>query len=241
MSFCPAKDIHSVYLDNEMPEIYKAEYESHVESCEKCKKDLEKLRAIRSLLQSDSTSISLDSHFMDESFARLQTKLSYSKNVAKSNRPKSNNWSYVVSGIAAAAVFAFIIPLNVGKSPSNATSANVNVASVMSPLHPTISVPTNVSSVLPITATTNVNSSNKVSFNSGRNVLISSKIHERALSSASDENIKSAIAQNVKSVDFLRPEFRDELISIRIAVPGMGESPVVTEITLPREVVSGRF
>ena len=34
MSFCPSKDIHSVYLDNELPEVYKAEYEAHIAVCQ---------------------------------------------------------------------------------------------------------------------------------------------------------------------------------------------------------------
>jgi hypothetical protein len=44
MSFCPTKDIHSIYLDNEMPEIYKAEYESHVATCKKCQQELNKIK-----------------------------------------------------------------------------------------------------------------------------------------------------------------------------------------------------
>ena len=43
MSFCPSKDIHSVYLDGELPENYKAEYELHISHCEKCRKELEQL------------------------------------------------------------------------------------------------------------------------------------------------------------------------------------------------------
>ena len=46
MSFCPSKDIHSVYLDGELPENYKAEYELHVSHCEKCRKELEQLKAV---------------------------------------------------------------------------------------------------------------------------------------------------------------------------------------------------
>ena len=45
MSFCPSKDIHSVYLDGELPENYKAEYELHISHCEKCRKELEQLKA----------------------------------------------------------------------------------------------------------------------------------------------------------------------------------------------------
>ena len=74
MSFCPTKDIHSVYLDGELPEVYKAEYEQHIQNCEKCRKELMQLKAIHSMFKADSDSMNLDSHYMDESFQRLQIK-----------------------------------------------------------------------------------------------------------------------------------------------------------------------
>ena len=59
MSFCPSKDIHSIYLDNELPEIYKAEYEAHLKVCKACQKELDKLKAVHQLFDADSKSISL--------------------------------------------------------------------------------------------------------------------------------------------------------------------------------------
>ncbi len=217
MSFCPTKDIHSVYLDNEMPEIYKAEYEAHVSSCSECKKELEKLKAVRSLLQQDSESLSIDNKFMEDSFTRLQMKMAYKKNVEKASKPKRGYYGYAVAGIAAAAAFAFVVPLNFNKTSgvNNLEQINSNILTIPN--------------------------ANNVSFNSGRSGLVSSNIQGTAISSNRDENIQSAIIQTVKNADVLRPDFRDESISIRITVPGMGASPVVTEISLPAEVVSGRF
>ena len=71
--------IHSIYLDNEMPEIYKAEYENHLNSCEKCKKELEKLKKLHSIYSSDAADLKLDQTFMDQSFERLQMKMKNSK------------------------------------------------------------------------------------------------------------------------------------------------------------------
>ena len=51
MSFCPSKDIHSVYLDGELPEVYKAEYESHLKICPTCQKELDKIKALRGIFQ----------------------------------------------------------------------------------------------------------------------------------------------------------------------------------------------
>lgn len=227
MSFCPSKDIHSVYLDNELPEPYKSEYELHLKNCVGCQKELALLKGIRSQLQSDSKCISPDSHFLDESFERLQVKMTYSKNVSKSSAPKYSTKQFIPVAAAAAAVFALVLPLrlNSGKAVSN---ENTTVASVVS-----------MNNVNPIN--TVATSANNVSFNSGRRGLVSSNIQGTVISSNRDENIQSAIVQNVKDADVLRPDFRDESISIRITVPGMGSSPVVTEISLPAEVVSGRF
>ena len=59
MSFCPSKDIHSVYLDGELPENYKAEYELHISHCEKCRKELEQLKAIHAMFKIDSDSLKI--------------------------------------------------------------------------------------------------------------------------------------------------------------------------------------
>ena len=34
MSTCPTKEIHSLYLDNELPQNHKEEYEAHIAGCE---------------------------------------------------------------------------------------------------------------------------------------------------------------------------------------------------------------
>ena len=59
MSICPNKDLHSVYLDNELPESYKAEYEKHVADCPKCQAELKKLKAVRNLFADDRNTLNL--------------------------------------------------------------------------------------------------------------------------------------------------------------------------------------
>ena len=49
MYTCPEKDIHSVYIDNELPEAYIAEYEAHVKNCPKCAAELALLRNLNSV------------------------------------------------------------------------------------------------------------------------------------------------------------------------------------------------
>lgn len=233
MSFCPSKDIHSVYLDGELPENYKAEYELHISHCEKCRKELEELKAVSALFKADSDSLNLDQHFMDESFQRLQIKMAYAKNVGKA--PQKSPFkviSYVASGVAAAAVLALVLPLGL---KSNKADASQNVAA--SPLIQSV----NAVSTVPITAvSTNASSANNVGFDSGRSVVVSGNIKDVVLSSEKQRK-NGPFAKNVSEVDVLRPDFQDEAIKIKITVPGMGDFPMTTEINVPMELVSGRY
>ena len=248
MSFCPSKDIHSVYLDGELPENYKAEYELHISHCEKCRKELEQLKAVSALFKADSDSLNLDSHFMDESFQRLQIKMAYSRNVGKV--PQKSPFkviSYVASGVAAAAVLALVLPLGFKASESSkagGVEASSAVASnvIASPLIQSVGTGVGTSSV-PITAvSTNgkSTSANNVSFDSGRSVVVSGNIQDVVLSSENKRKTVSSFTKNVSDVDVLKPDFQDEAINIKITVPGMGDFPVTTEINLPMELVSGR-
>ena len=237
MSFCPSKDIHSVYLDGELPENYKAEYELHIANCEKCRKELEQLKAIHSLFKADSDSLNLDEHFMDESFQRLQIKMAYSKNIGKV--PQKSPFkviSYVASGVAAAAVLALVLPLGLKSNKASTEAATATV--VTSPLIQSVS---SVSAV-PITAVSTgaKNNGSNVSFDSGRSVVVSGNIQDVVLSSEKKRKSSSAFTRKVSDVDVLRPDFQDEAISIKITVPGMGDFPVTTEINVPMELVSGR-
>lgn len=244
MSFCPSKDIHSVYLDGELPENYKAEYELHISQCEKCRKELEQLKALRAMFKADSDSLNLDSHFMDESFQRLQIKMAYSKNVGK--LPEKSPFkiiSYVASGVAAAAVIALVLPLGVKSSASKGGSPAASaVAStvISSPLIQ--SVGNGMGTSVPVTAVSanGRSSANNVSFDSGRSVVVSGNIQDVVLSSENKRKTGTSFTKNVNDVDVLRPDFQNEAINIKITVPGMGDFPVTTEINLPMELVSGR-
>jgi anti-sigma factor RsiW len=246
MSFCPSKDIHSVYLDGELPENYKAEYELHISHCEKCRKELEQLKALRAMFKADSDSLKLDQHFMDESFQRLQIKMAYSKNVGK--LPQKSPFkviSYVASGVAAAALLALVLPVgfkaSAGQSEMQAGSAVASTV-ISSPLIGAVASGMGASSV-PITSVSTSGktaAANNVAFDSGRSVVVSGNIQDVVLSSENKRKTGSSFTKNVSDVDVLRPDFQDEAINIKITVPGMGDFPVTTEINLPMELVSGR-
>lgn len=245
MSFCPSKDIHSIYLDNEMPDIYKAEYEAHLKNCESCQKELEKLKALHQLFKADSESISLNKQYLDQSFDRLMVKMNYSKHTKFTEKKASSGIKYFVPlAAAAAAVFALIIPVRINSSKIN-TEAQPALASTASTV--TANVATMVSNEIP----SNVRN---VSVGGGKGVVISGNIHESVLPSASigTNGSRNSFVQNVSNtaiekkliqdVDVFRPGFiEDKTISIRITVPGMNAVPVTTEIELPVSVTTGQF
>ncbi|MBR4599501.1 MAG: hypothetical protein IKO39_05575 [Treponema sp.] len=148
MSTSLNKDLHSVYIDGEMPESFLSQYESIVQADPKEKARLEKMQRLHSLLQEDSelmtkkiTSPSPENSgeaFIEESFERLQTKMRYAKNVSLANGFSSDKKSFVTSFVkyassfaAAAAVFAVVfIPLH-NKSISEANETAVAAISIM--------------------------------------------------------------------------------------------------------------
>lgn len=236
MSFCPSKDIHSVYLDNELPEIYKAEYEAHLKECPKCQEELAKIRKLHSLFNADSTAITPDSHYLDQSFERLQIKMKFSKTADRKsssyNKFNFKNIGYIGAAAAAAAVFALVLPVRMtaSKVPAAADTNTHNVAA------------------MPLTA-------NNVSFNSGKSTVISGNIDSKVLNSGNSAVGKtmarnvSTVSNNVQAapisfkgnrdVELLRPEL--ETISIKITLPGIDSVPITTEVQLPMDVVSGRY
>ena len=126
MSTCPSNDIHSVYLDNELPETYVGTYEAHIKSCPKCAAKLASLRAVSAVFRSDAGGMTLDKASLDKSWERLQARLSYSKTTNRVYRFPEHNFRYALSAAAAAAVFALIIPLRVLRSPSAVKTAAIN-------------------------------------------------------------------------------------------------------------------
>lgn len=110
MSTCPEKDLHSIYLDGELPEEFLREYETHLAGCEKCRLELEKLKELSSVFREEALSIKLDQNYLDQSFARLQTKMRYKKNSDDCEKlyPLRPYVRWMSGFAAAAAVFAVV-------------------------------------------------------------------------------------------------------------------------------------
>lgn len=114
MSTCPEKDIHSIYLDGELPASYVAEYEAHVNACPSCQATLERQRRIRRVFAKDAETMELTKEQMDVSWEKLESKLNFTRTVQ--TVPVSKKVSYFVAGIAAAAVLGVVLPMGRSKS-----------------------------------------------------------------------------------------------------------------------------
>lgn len=111
MFTCPERDIHSVYLDGELPQSYVRDYEVHVAACPECRKVQQELIMLGSSIEKDRKSMDFSKEDVDQSFDRLMTKLSYKKVVERSHK-KRGVLSFVRYGaVAAAAAFAVLFAL----------------------------------------------------------------------------------------------------------------------------------
>lgn len=224
MSICPSSDIHSVYLDGELPEAYRADYEAHVKGCVKCSAELAKLRSVREFFQKDAASIATDN--LDKSWERLNARLSYSKVTKFSASPSnlSRRSFATAAGIAAALVIGVMLPLR---------SAGDSAA------------PQTVATITPISRNTSVALSKN-------NVVINGSIEQPGdfasfahanARAASVETYAGPFIQNVSEqtgaevrlndVDVFRPNFDEgQAITIRINIQGMMSAPLSANINL---------
>ncbi|MBR5033065.1 MAG: zf-HC2 domain-containing protein [Treponema sp.] len=222
MSTCPTKEIHSLYLDNELPQTHKEQYEAHIAACDKCRAEYEKLRAVRAVFEKDAQAVSPDKAFLDASYERLMLKMKYSKNVGHtaSHRVSSRAWKIAVPAIAAAAVLALAIPLRfaVGR-------ANVKTMSATSSLYS--QVPSQVSEQV-----------SNVAFNGEGSFGFDEGIQSILPSVTNVGNSSVAASKLIQDVEVFRPNFDEEkkTISIRITIPGNDDVPVTTEIEVPLDV-----
>lgn|SRR5574344_298460 len=213
MSICPSKDIHSIYLDNELPPAYLGEYEAHIKSCPKCAAELAKLRAIRDMLRSDAASVTPDMHYLEQSWERLQSRRSYADVTRRIHKfpAVSEQFKYILPAAAAAAVLAVVLPFRLGRNAAGAAQT---------------------ASVTPIARR------KTVSLAKG-NVVVSGTLAPSAVMHASSgsQNVsygENAIDPQLNDVDVFRPDFDEkQTISIRITIPGIESRNFTTDIQLP--------
>jgi len=223
MFTCPTDEIHSLYLDNELPQNYVESYEAHIASCDKCRARLEKLKLLHEAFSSDASDITPDKEFLDKSYERLMLKMKYSKNAGRSYKRMSRGWKIAIPAIAAAAVLATVIPIGI-----NSGNRGVRTMSATSSLYS--QMPSPVSEQL---AEVSYGAENGFAFNNSMQSVLPTNVSNNTAVSSRD-----AATKLLKDLEVFPPKFEGEskTISIRITVPGDDDVPVTTEIELPLDV-----
>lgn len=222
MYSCPTDDIHSVYIDNELPMAYVKDYEAHLETCPECKAKYERLKKIHTAMQEDSKNLSFDAESMDKSFERLQTKMKYSKNTGKSSefqhQFKMPDWKSIsrIAVAAAAAVVIVSVPVKFSNAKKNS--------------------PAQIASITPVTRPQINDFASKKS-----NVVVNGNLRNEMTHTVSTSNIRSAAFSDM---DVFRPAFdENQNISIKISIPGItgNDQEQFMEIKLPVNTITGQL
>lgn len=233
MSTCPSKDLHSVYLDNELPEMYREEYEAHIRTCTNCQKQINALRAVHYMFAKDDKEITPDSTYLNQSYERLMIKMKYRNTVVKADEGKKTGnlrkISYFVSAVAAAAIFATVLPVSLNSKHKINDSYIPKVTDVATLI---IGGPyQNLPFESEVAGLKNHTVASSVALNSGKTVVISGNIDEAVLGRGqvridySDgfqtaQNISTNIRRNsVDALEVFRPEFSASIPVYRITLP----------------------
>ncbi|MCR5400398.1 MAG: zf-HC2 domain-containing protein [Treponema sp.] len=212
MYSCPSDDIHSIYIDNELPLSYVKEYEAHLKVCPKCAAKAESLKKVHSLLQEDKSSLEKDQAFLDQSYARLMTKMHYSKNTQPVRKIPAYS---IMTGLAAAAAVlaAVIIPVRTTSAKNQAKSSVV-------------------ANLVPVERPHTASFSNK-------NIVLNGNINDNLAHTVGTGTLKNT---SLADVDVFRPDFQDanNELSIKFSVPGLeAESSQVMEVKMPVNTITG--
>lgn len=125
MSTCPEKDLHSVYLDNELSEPFASQYASHLATCDSCQKTFTQFKHVHDIMASDAASITPDAVFVEQSFERLQSRIRFQRVTGNRHILEFPAARWSVPAVAAAAlILAVAIPLTMLRTVSSKTQSN---------------------------------------------------------------------------------------------------------------------
>lgn len=206
MSTCPEKDIHSIYLDNELPPVYIAEYEAHLNQCPKCRAELSQMKALQESLRADSKSLDFSQKDLDESFERLNVRMSYAK-VANNKNVHSFSISKWTAGAAAAAlIFAVVLPLRIKNTTAMPENENESEIAAKEEFE-SIKMPKIPQAAIPNTHLTSLISSEQNTLS-----------HTASFAAKDEQESLRTIQDSLTSVDVFRPNFPDKPLSIKITL-----------------------
>lgn len=108
MSICQNNEFFCLYIDGELKQPYKSQFQKHLKECKDCAKKLQHLQDIHALFQKDKDSIRLSPIDMQKDYNTLLFQLRYKKNTTPQKRFSYDTLKYM----AVAAVFAFLLPFS---------------------------------------------------------------------------------------------------------------------------------
>lgn len=246
MSTCPENDIHSVFVDGELPEIYKKKYLAHVDSCAECKREARAMQRVHELLSADSASIEMTRDELDRSFERLKAKLSYSSTVSRSKNVLSfpSLAKYAVGAAAAAAVLAFALPGALPVRGAGRAAPSV-ISAIRRPLNNTLAAfghEEHVSAGEGLPSLFNAGAGARtVDFIPQNNSIVDQKIIQGTPVdyTTTDANGQPMIISTINSVqtdlaaiDVFRPDFGRQPITITVSLSGLAPNLNNAEIRL---------
>ncbi len=197
MYSCPTDDIHSIYLDRELPSAYAVEYEEHLRNCKKCSEKLNALKTLKGVFEKDSKSLDFDQKFMDESYVRLMAKIRHSRNTGFTDRFSVQK--FVAGTVAAAAVLVAVI-LPVRTSPGGKPARDSSLANLVPVERP------------------------QTTLISNKNIVINGNINDNLSQAVSTGALRNT---SLADLDVFRPEFRDSRIKISVPGMEVQNSPVM--------------
>ena len=224
MSTCPSNDIHSIYLDNELPASYVAEYEAHVKTCESCAQKITAFRALHDALKTEALATTPDSHYLAQSWERLQVRKSYSRVTKHVHEYPQNRLKYAAA-VAAAVLLGILIPTKFLH-----TSAAMQTQTSLTPISRNSSVAL---------------SKDNIVINGNLEQLdvfappFSSNEHSHAFvkyngAFPTHMSARSAAERTRGDFDVFRPDFDDGYaITIKISVPGIVAPPLLANVDMP--------
>lgn len=257
MFTCPEKDIHSIYIDGELPAEFKAKYEAHVNSCKKCSMELHKLQKLHQLFQSDSISLNFSEAAAEAGFKRLESRLSFRKVTSFAENSRDRHFfmsvsKFAVPAAAAAAVFAFVLPVRIAGLKDSNVSVSASASNEIQPIVAKASISAMPISENGIFVNGNLSQDSISNIAGHRTPVSSSPLNRSAAAAVSGSDLSglavhylgketndssSAAERRIKkmrealvAVDIFRPEFDDsQTVQINITIPSVGSIPVSAE------------
>ncbi len=216
MSGCPEKDLHSIYLDGEMPEKFARKYEEHLKGCEKCRQQLARVQKIHLLLQEDRLDSKLDDKFLDDSFLRLQTKMRFAQVTQRKDTLSSgfgfSKWAISFGTAAAVFAIAMITPVFLHSGNSQTTEVTAIARNELKPIAES-----------KVVVKGNIEPKNLSS------ALASKKQEDEPVQEKKSFTQRVISATNMASfsdIDVFRPDFHKSSASVKIEYPDMYSIPM---------------